>query len=249
MFEQYLKDIGLSDKEAVVYLSLLNKGDASVADIAKSTKIKRPTVYTILDSLAKKGLSSESTISNKVRYQAEPPERLERFIERQRAILQEKSQMLQAVIPELKALQRESSDKPVVKYYEGKEGLVSSLEEIFETKDKNEDSVYFIYPKDKVDEIWAVEDRKVYKNRRLLSGLKSKAIYTWEKSEIPEGQGNGSRLKIDLTKYPIKADIAIYGDKVKIHTLTERLSGIFIQNKDVADTLKSLINYMLDNKK
>lgn len=248
MFEKYLQDLGLSDKEVSVYLALLGNGHSSVAEIADSTKIKRPTVYTILESLAKKGLASETTRDNKTRYQAEPPERLETFVERQKATFQEKTQMLKSIIPELKTMQRESADKPVVKYYEGKEGLISSLEEIFDRKDQSEDSIYFIYPKDTVDEIWAEADRKIYKTKRTTAGLKSKTVYTWPQGEIPPATDGTVRLKIDAKKYPLKADIAIYGDKVKIHTLTERLSGIFIQNKDVADTLKSLINYILDHK-
>jgi sugar-specific transcriptional regulator TrmB len=248
MFEKYLQEIGLSDKEASVYLNLLSSGHSSAAEISRTTNIKRPTVYTILESLSKKGLASETTQGNKTRYQAEPPERLETFVERQKNLLEEKSKTLHSVIPELKIMQRESSDKPIVKYYEGKEGVLSSLEELFNAKEKSEESIYFIYPKDKVDEIWTEKDRVAYKNKRMTVGLKSKTVYTWPQSQIGDTSDGSERFKIDQEKYPLKADIAIYGDKVKIHTLTERLSGIFIQNRDVADTLKSLINYILDHK-
>ncbi len=247
MFEKYLQEIGLSDKEASVYLNLLNTGDSSVGEIAESTKIKRPTVYTIVESLSKKGLVSETTKGTKTKYQAEPPERLETFVERQKVLLEEKSKVLKDVIPELKTMQRDSFDKPIVRYYEGKEGLISSLEELFASKEE-EQSIYFVYPKDKVDELWAEEDRKIYKKKRLGAGLRSQTVYTWPQAEIPKADDGSERLKIDADKYPIKADIAIFGDKVKIHTLTDKLSGIFIQNRDVADTLKSLIKYILDHK-
>lgn len=246
MFEKYLQEIGLSDKEAAVYLSLLSSHGSSVVDIAKLTNIKRPTVYTILDSLLKKGLVSESTEGNRTRYQAEPPERLETYVTRQKTLLEEKAKILKDVIPELKAMQREASDKPVVRYYEGKEGVISSLEELFGSKEKAEDSIYFIYPKDKVDQFWTDKDRKIYKEKRLGADLKSKTVYTWPEADIPPAQDGSKRVKIDANRYPLKADIAVYGDKVKIQTLSEKLSGIFIQNRDLADTLKSLINYILD---
>jgi len=246
MFERYLQEIGLTDKESVVYLNLLNSGDSSVAEVAKKTNIKRPTVYTVLESLLKKGLVSETTKDNKIRYQAEPPERLETFVERQKTLLEEKSRILKDFIPELKATQRETSDKPIVKYYEGKDGVISSLEELFSAKYDDEDYIYFVYPKDLVNKFWNIENRKIYKSKRLNLGLKSKTVYAWPDSEMPSSDDGSIRFKIDEKKYPIKADIAIYGDKIKIHTLTERLSGIFIQNKDLADTLKSLISYIID---
>ena len=54
MLEKYLQEIGLSDKEAGVYLALLATDNSSVIELAGKTKIKRPTVYVILESLAKK---------------------------------------------------------------------------------------------------------------------------------------------------------------------------------------------------
>ncbi len=84
MLEKFLQDVGLNEKEAKVYLYLVAVDHASVLDIAKKTLIKRPTVYTTLQSLAKKGLASETTVGKKTHYQAEPPERLETYVERRK---------------------------------------------------------------------------------------------------------------------------------------------------------------------
>ena len=73
MLEKYLQEIGLSDKEASVYVALLQVDNDSVLDLAKRTKINRTTIYPVLESLAKKGLISEIKIDKKVRFQAEPP--------------------------------------------------------------------------------------------------------------------------------------------------------------------------------
>ena len=250
MLEKYLQEIGLSDKEASIYLELLRAGNSSASEIAKNTKIKRPTVYTVLDSLSKKGLVSETTEGTKTKHQAEPPERLEVFVERQKALFDERTHVLKDVIPELKNIQRDSEDKPVIRYYEGKEGVISSLERLFdsESKSKPEKEIYFIYPKDRIDEVWSTEDKKKYMAKRTRQKLNPRTIYTWTKSSLTP-EVDSRRLKIDQKKYPLKADIAIYEDKVKIHTLTNKLSGIFIENRDFADTLKSVINYILDSQK
>src|SRR5689334_7735404 len=125
MFEKFLQEIGLSDKEASVYLALLQVDNASVIELANKTKIKRPTVYVILESLAKKGLVSETTIGKKTHYQAEPPERLKTFVERQKLTFEERAKRLDDMIPQIKSVQRESGERPVIKYLEGKAGVIS----------------------------------------------------------------------------------------------------------------------------
>ena len=129
MLEKYLQEIGLNEKEAAVYLALLQYDNASVIEIAGKTRINRSTTYTILESLARKGLSSETTVGKKTRYQAESPERLETFVERQKILLEEHSKRLKDIIPQIKSVQRESGEKPIVQYFEGRQGIISSTED------------------------------------------------------------------------------------------------------------------------
>ncbi len=51
-----LKKLGLTEKEAVIYINALSLGTFSVSSIAQKTGIKRPTCYIILDELIKKNL-------------------------------------------------------------------------------------------------------------------------------------------------------------------------------------------------
>lgn len=51
-----LVNIGLNEKEAVVYISLCELGEATAYKIYKKTQIKEPTVYVILEQLKKKNL-------------------------------------------------------------------------------------------------------------------------------------------------------------------------------------------------
>src|SRR3989344_388940 len=128
MLEKYLQDLGLSDKEALIYLALLQVDSTTALDLSKKTKINRSTVYVVIDSLSKKGLVSETTIGKKTQFQAESPERLETFVENRKQQFEEQSERLKDIIPEIKSIQRESGERPVVKYFEGKEGIVSSTE-------------------------------------------------------------------------------------------------------------------------
>lgn len=247
MLEKYLQEIGLNEKEAAVYLALLQVDSASVVSLAEKTNIKRPTVYVVLETLAKKGLVSEVEIGNKTYFAAEAPERLESYVERQRVVLNEHARRLHEIIPQLKSVQREGGERPIVKYFEGKEGIISSAEELFTGQDKG-DTTHIIYSKDLVDELFTQEERSRYKKMRLGKSIKSKALYTYTQGEIPS-DATGERIRLDEKKYPITCDINIYEDRVRINTLGESLSGIFIKSKDVAETLRSIINFAIDQTK
>src|SRR3990167_2654517 len=157
MFEKYLKDTGLSDIEASVYLALLSFDKALVSDISEKAKIKRPTTYVIIETLAKKGLVSESTIGKKTFYIAEPPEKLGLFVERQIHMLEENKKSLDIIVPQLKSIQREQGEKPAVQFFDGKEGVLSSNNDIFKEKIRDE-PVYIIYSRDLVKDVFTEKE-------------------------------------------------------------------------------------------
>src|SRR3989338_5621069 len=71
-----LKQMGLSEKQAEVYLSLLELGESPMTKIARKANLKRPTVYLIIDELMVLGLCSEIVKGKKKVYSATHPRRL-----------------------------------------------------------------------------------------------------------------------------------------------------------------------------
>jgi len=246
MLEKYLEDLGLSDKEAKVYTALLQVDGDSVLDLSKRTNINRTTIYPVLDSLATKGLISEVKKNRKVSYQAEPPERLETFIERQKIVLDERSRRLQDIIPQLKSIQREQGERPVVKYFEGASGVMSSVEEFFSYYEENKGTNYIVYSRDLIDSTFGVQ-REEFSRRRKNKGIKVKSIYTRVDGDV-EGDNQSKRIRIDEKKYPIMCDIGIYNENVRISILGSQVSAIMIKSKDLAITLRSLIDLIYDLK-
>ncbi|MDE2188661.1 MAG: BlaI/MecI/CopY family transcriptional regulator [Patescibacteria group bacterium] len=247
MLEKYLQEIGLNEKEAAVYLALLQYDNAAVMDLAKKTNINRSTTYTVLESLAKKGLVSETTVGKKTRYQAESPERLETFVERQKVVLEEHSKRLKDIIPQIKSVQRETGEKPIVKYFEGREGIIAASEEFFRSQESGGTS-YLIYSRDLVKDIFTDSERSKYKKMRISKDIRSKSVYTSINGDLVQ-DNTGDRVVIDGNKYPLKCDIAVDNDLIKISILGEYLSAILIKSKDFADTLKSLVDFVHDKTK
>jgi len=137
------KKLGLNDKEIKIYLALLEYGAISVRGLANITNINRGTVYDVLKNLQNIGLVSFFHQKTKQQFVAEDPEKLLKFTEdREREILKTKED-LKNIIPELNSLTQKGVSKPVTKFYEGKSGIKSILEDILEFQEKDDE--YYIY--------------------------------------------------------------------------------------------------------
>jgi len=162
-----LQDIGLSENEAAVYVAGLSLGPTTAIKIARQTGIKRPTVYTVIESLKEKGLMNIEIKGFKQHYVSENPDRLEEVLEQRKKELNKK-------IPELQALFNLKGEEGSIKYYEGLEGIKSVYEGMIKDIKPHEDYVV-ISNLDKVlelDEKWFKDffDRraKLNINIRLL---------------------------------------------------------------------------------
>lgn len=73
--KQALKDFGLTEKEAEIYIFLAKHGVLTGGEIAKLTRTHRPHMYRILKSLLKKGVV-QSTLESPVRFSSVPFEKV-----------------------------------------------------------------------------------------------------------------------------------------------------------------------------
>jgi predicted transcriptional regulator len=126
--QRSLVELGLSEKEANVYLALLEIGRASVKQIAKKSVVNRTTAYEILEALSTRGVVSRSEEKGKVAYIAESPTRFEVVVRKEEQSLKQKKEHLQEAMPQLFALYNAMEDKPGVRFFEGEEGIAAARE-------------------------------------------------------------------------------------------------------------------------
>jgi sugar-specific transcriptional regulator TrmB len=96
-----LSTIGLTKKEADLYLAALESGISSITELAKLANIKRPTAYLILEDLLNKNLLIPSPVGKNIHYIAGDPIILAKDLELKRTILAN-------LLPELKNLYKNS---------------------------------------------------------------------------------------------------------------------------------------------
>src|SRR3989344_3655296 len=129
MFEK-LKNLGLSENEAKVYMAMLELGPSVVVEIAHKSQINRPTAYVQIESLKKRGLISTQMKGKKQIYMAESPEHLEGMLDNQLHEIAVQKEMFSSVLPNLLSLYQSAGSRPTVRFFEGKEGLVQ-MQNIF----------------------------------------------------------------------------------------------------------------------
>src|SRR5438105_1087850 len=123
-----LKEIGLSEKEAEVYLSLLELGASTVLPIAKKSGFNRTYCYEILSSLMEKNLISFIIKNGRRRYKAEDPKKITHKINNNLILYQ-------SILPQVSSLYNNNiGGKPKISYYEGNKEIFVFYEQMIGTK-------------------------------------------------------------------------------------------------------------------
>ena len=208
MLEKFLQEIGLSEKESIVYIHLLKVDSQSIADIAKATDINRTTVYPILDQLIKKEFVEETKENEKSLYQAHTPDRIESFLQEQKIKIEEQVHIANDMIPQLKGLMREGGQRPIIEYHEGREAITKASKNYYESTDA-EGEVFLLYPRDAIENLFSKSEREFAKDLRVKKNIRAKSIYTYTKGDYKPDE-TGRRYRIDEKEYPVSCDIGVY---------------------------------------
>ncbi len=241
--EKYLESLGLSEKEAVVYLELLRSDVMSGIELSRETGLKKPTVYVILGSLIAKDLIKEVAVGKRMHYMAEPPEVLRKILDEEKAELDHQYAKINEFIFELKSIDRKPGQRPVVKFYEGKEAVKKSIHEFVSQVGYSPGDDYGIYSYDHAMKTFTKQDIEEIDRRRIRNNVKFKAIYSGNAKYLPSGE-NRELIKVAQDRFPLETDISVYGDEVLIHMYAKTVFGVSIKNPEFANTMKSLIEYI-----
>src|SRR3990172_469589 len=140
-----LQQVGLSDKQILIYMTLLSGGPSSVRKLAKDTNLNRGTVYDTLKALQQHGLVGMYQKHKKPFFLAEDPEKLLEVVEHRERSIASLRRGISELLPELRSLYVHGGMKPVVKYYEGAKGVNIILQDVLRTMSDRSDKLYRVY--------------------------------------------------------------------------------------------------------
>lgn len=239
----YLKDLGLNEKQAEIYLALVEIGRGTAYAIAKHAKVKRPNTYVILEELRQRGLVLKIPHDKNQVFVAKDPNEL--FVEQE-----EKIRTARKILPELLARASRKNNKAITYLFEGLDGVEKALkykEDSFEDKEllafyaKAEKGASSI-PKMYFDHDKALADQKT-KIRGFAPAHQS--LQTFRKRDtLPER--NVIELPTSLFSPNVSVEVGDTFIKVFLH---KEKQALIVENKDFSDLMKQIFEMLWEAKK
>ena len=234
-----LQKLGLSDKEALVYLAALELGPTPVQVISRKAEVNRATTYVMIESLLQKGLMSTFDKGKKTLYTAEKPERLHRIVHHERAAVDEKESVIKRILPDLEAVSDAAGERPKVSFYEGEEGFEAMRETIFSQKvEEMEDVISY----DDLNHLLDQSHWKKHNERLKAKKVKGRALYTSESGRKPTTDHGGywHYKQLPHKLFPMHGELTVYGNHVAMVALRGKLVGVIIESKEMATMVRTL---------
>lgn len=243
-WEQLFKSMGFSESAAKVYMSALELGPSPVQNIARKIGLSRMTCYTVIETLIKEGLMSTMKRGKKTLYTAESPERLHSFMQSRVKLMEGTLKELEHEINTLKLLQR--GEKPVVKMFEGIEGIRAIADDILQT---NPEIINEFGNLDAVHKIYTAEE--LLPLREALDAKKIIAHSILGMEEVAFKKRGSSKVKILKGKEgtSFSGDISVYENKIALMALRGKLIGVLIESEEIANTMRALFKLAWENEK
>lgn len=246
--KDFLADLGLQKPEIEVYLASLQAGSGPASIIAGIAGLNRVTTYEILKRLSKKGfIKIRAKQGSRTKYFI--PEDLSEIkskLEKRISHMENSVSTIDNVKDEFKALYRLSEKKPLVLFYEGKEGVKSVLNDTLAQKPKELLSF--------ASATWIHTEfnngfLKEYWNNRVKNNIPCKCIVprTEDALSFFTKERNQKEMRdprfLSPTLYDFRNEIDIYNNTVNIISLVEgNEHSIIIRSKSIADSMRALFN-------
>ncbi|NTW89432.1 MAG: hypothetical protein HGB37_00780 [Candidatus Moranbacteria bacterium] len=132
-----LKELGLGDMEADLYMVSLKLGPSRISDIAKHLGISRPNVYKVIRSLEKHALVRYSEKDKYSRsFMVEPPSLVLEALRKRKSRLSKIDEGLVLEMPDLLATYHQGEGSTKIKVLKGKEQYIKIFNQSVEEEDK-----------------------------------------------------------------------------------------------------------------
>lgn len=247
---QNLLNLGLSQKEALIYLAALETGGGTITDLAQAVKIERTGIYYHLHRLLDLKLLKTITRGKRTIYLPSDPEKLKKIADRQQ------KEFLK-IFPDLQEQFSRQTSKSVIEYFEGPEELNKFYDRLYEilTHLKPPENTIYVFGQSYRT---AVNTNKLFLDftpPKEQIDIKMKCILS-ESQRSPKPAENAmdpyivsrynlpkARLKYISDKYQYPGSTVIMSDRVVLHDFRNFTFSIVV-NKNLATTWRMLFEFI-----
>jgi DNA-binding MarR family transcriptional regulator len=239
-----LQQIGLTEKEARVYLALLSLESATAYRIAEHCEVKKPTVYVILEDLRKKGLVLKVPHVKKSLFSAR---NIGEYLQEQEARLDS----VRSILPKLQALGIQ--DKLGVFFFTGLQGVTQAIDHKFDLM--RGETLHSFYGDMTGTDAKIIKLLDTWDRKAIEAGISFNIVMAklsndeYQKNLIELSKQAGSRIKIKFMEqyaYPPNIHFEIGGDFVRILDVA-KLNATIIDDKQTAEALRQIFKIVWES--
>lgn len=242
MLTNVLKKLGLSEKEANVYLTCLRIGTTRTSIIAKRSGLSRSTTYNMLHELKKQGFVKLIHKAKVQHFTPIEPAKIVELLERRKTGMEINIENIKHYMPQLESIKNPNITVPKVSFYEGVEGIKYVYEDILKHKDIK---TYVALSLDNIMPAikkWLI---KVFTPRKIKNNISSEILLSSKKAkEYKKLDSKHMRETsiIPFSKHPFEIEIDVYADnKTAFISFDEsEMFAVLIESPKIARSMKSL---------
>ncbi|MEK6963313.1 MAG: helix-turn-helix domain-containing protein [Nanoarchaeota archaeon] len=234
---QVLRELGFTENEVRVYLTLLDKGSLKAGSIAQLVHMNRGSCYHSLKQLMERGIVSHTWIGKIQWFQPIEPERLLDYVK-------EKEENIRRVLPELQARYKELPKTGRIKLFRGKRGIQTMLLDLLD--------------KGRIVRAFGQENILVktlphfipsFAKKKIEKGIKTKLILGHPKEKKMMKKGANTEVRFFPMRIESPVNFSVYADRVLLMVLGDEPEGVMIENVDAAKAYKQIFDFMWENAK
>ncbi len=245
MIDQNLKNLlveaGLESSSTEIYLILAQKGELTVSELIKDTSLSRTTVHSALMDLLVKELVLYRKEGRNAYYKPAHPSGLMRLLEEKKRQQSQFEASFQEGLGSLAGMFNLANNRPGVRFYEGKEGVIEAYEEILtlgapieSIEDKGEMAEFIpeYFPK--------------FIQKRIQKKIFNKVVVPSSNTiNVNSPEEFRETRSIDVAQFPFSMDIKICGNTVLLVTLKQKQAiAIRIDDPLIAENFKILFQFL-----
>ncbi|MEO5928024.1 MAG: helix-turn-helix domain-containing protein [Patescibacteria group bacterium] len=239
--KQKLIDFGFSEKEACVYLAMLELGPSSVQDIAKNAGVNRATTYVMIESLKRRGLLSSVEREKRICFVAESPEHLVAITREEESRIERKRLSLESLMPQFLALYNSTDAKPRVRFFEGEEGIAAAREVQAERVRSQTSCDVFIRYDAAMVRLAQIDQSGRLRLGNLVPALR--VLYALDEGlTVPVFPRNIALRQVPSSLAPFDGECSIYDDFVVLSEPAPRPIAVVIDSREFATLFKRLFD-------
>ena len=230
------EDIGLTNAEIKVYLTLLELGASKVGPIIEKSDLQSSVVHNALHKLTDKGLVSYIKKGKIKHYKATDPHHFFDFIE-------EKKKNFEKIMPQLLLKQKLAKDVNEAEVFETTKGIMNLLLSVIKDTKPGDEFLFFSFDvetrNEEVQNFYKKLDPKRKAKKLVVRGIapaKLKPLYT---ERIKKGY-----MEVKFTSDTMMPNMAVCNDKVALITWGEKPVGFLIHSKQIAEKYKEYFKYL-----